>query len=185
MQSAIGKMIVYRALQNKGYILNFLGEFAEIDPTKQSSEVEYIDLLNEQGESKLAIKVGKKLYEYSGEKMQEQDIIEEGIEIVKGDTGSLQHFQNNWYQKKFAFDCMVEEKREASYQPIAGLQVTDGRIELITHAFSSAMLLPQPSDILQYRSKFWTIEEVQTSYTYAPREQKTLHIVIKEIQSAV
>lgn len=185
MENALGKIIVYRVAKNKGYTLNFLAEFVEIDPTKHNGEIEYIDLLNEQGESKVAIKIGKKLYTYNGQEMEEQDVLEEDIEIVKGDTGSLQHFQNNWYQKKFAFDCMIEERQEGSHQPVAGLQVQDGRIEVITHAFSHAIQMPIASDIVEYRGKFWTVEEVQTSYTYAPREQKTLHIVLKEISSAV
>lgn len=185
MQNAIGKMIVYRVEKNKGYTLDFLAEFVEIDPSKLQGTVEYIDILDINGNNRVAVKVGKKLYTYNGQKMEEQDIVEEDIEIVKGDTGSLQHFQNNWYQKKFAFDCMIEERQEGSHQPVAGLQVQDGRIEVITHAFSHAIQMPIASDIIEYRGKFWTVEEVQTSYTYAPREQKTLHIVLKEISSAV
>lgn len=178
-------MIVYRVAKNKGYTLNFLAEFVEIDPSKLQETVEYIDLLNEQKENKTAVKVGRKLYTYNGQGMEEQDVLEEDIEIVKGDTGSLQHFQNNWYKRQFAFDCMIEERQEGSHQPVAGLQVQDGRIEITTHAFSYAFQQVVTGDIVQYRGKFWTIEEVQTSYTYAPREQKTLHIVLKEISNAV
>lgn len=185
MQNAIGRMIVYRVEKNKGYTLDFLAEFEEIDPSKLQGTVEYIDILDINGNNRVAVKVGKKLYTYNGQKMEEQDIVEEDIEIVKGDTGSLQHFQNNWYKRQFAFDCMIEERQEGSHQPVAGLQVQDGRIEVITHAFSYAIQMPIASDIVEYRGKFWTVEEVQTSYTYAPREQKTLHIVLKEISNAV
>lgn len=191
MENAIGKMIVYRVAKNKGFTLNFLGEFEEVDPSRLQGSVEYIDLLNAEGKSIVAVKVGKKLYEYENGEMVEQDFAETDIDvkedmtIVKADTGSLQHFQNNWYQKKFAFDCMVEDRREGSYQPLSGLQVVDGRIELITHAFSHAIQMPIAGDILQYRGKYWTVEEVQISYTYAPKESKTLHIAIKELQHAV
>lgn len=110
MQNAIGRMIVYRVEKNKGYTLNFLAEFEEIDPSKLQGTVEYIDILDINGNNRVAVKVGKKLYTYNGQKMEEQDIVEEDIEIVKGDTGSLQHFQNNWYKRQFAFDCMIEER---------------------------------------------------------------------------
>ena len=185
MENAIGKMVVYKVAKNRGFTLNFLGEFEEIDPSRLEGSIEYIDLLDAYGNTKTAVKVDKKLYEYNGKQMEEQDIIAEDIDIVRADTGSLQHFQNNWYQKKFAFDCMVEDRSEGSYQPLSGLQLVDGRIELITHAFSHAIQMPIAGDILQYRGKYWTVEEVQISYTYAPKESKTLHIAIKELQHAV
>lgn len=182
MEKILGKITVYRVNKTVGYIRNFLGEYEEVDLSKIEQEhIKYIDIVDSEGQKKYAIRDGKALYAYCDGKLQEQDVMEEGTEIVQANACSLQYFQSNWYKKQFAFDCLLQEWQEGSHQPLSGLQVLQGRMEILTHCFLQGKQQVAAGDILQYRGKYWTVEEVRNSYCYAPKESKSVTIVMKEL----
>lgn len=188
----MGKRIIYLATQTLGFEVEgypqgfvprplFKGQLNTVD------EVEYITItetLNGELVANKALKLNDRFYMFNPEtnSIEEHDLIEEGIEIVKVDATNIIRLEKNVYVRKFAFDCIREGEQESSpYQPIQGLPIDATYLSLKTHMFCEAKDEPKHEDLLHYQGRFWMVEDTRKSYYYVPKEKSVLHLTLKAI----
>ena len=115
--------------------------------------------------------------------MEIEDIVDEGVEIIPGQTSGAIHFENNSYIRQFSFDCFVEDdEQESSSQPIKGLLTDEVFLSLKTYNFAVAKNIPKHSDLLFYEGQFWMVAETRSTFNYRPRKQRVLHLTLKQIK---
>lgn len=116
-------------------------------------------------------------------KLEEEDIVDEGISVVKATTSAVIRSEKNEYVMQYAFDCFKEEDEQgADYQPLSGLSIDTGYLNIKTHNFCNSKDYPKKDDLVFYMGQFWVITETRRSFVYTPKEKSTLHLALKTIK---
>ena len=188
-----GKLIVYVATPSLGFEIDLLTNMFKacqlINGKLRTNDcVEYINItetIDNELKATKAIRLNKKLYMYntaSGE-IEEEDLAEEGVEILQSDTTALTRFEKNFYVKKQIFNCSEEsDQQDSSYQPISGLLAKSSYLTLKTNNFAIGVDAPATGDIITYEGSHWIISEVAKTFTYTPRKRQTLHLSMKALK---
>ena len=115
--------------------------------------------------------------------MDEEDIVEDGVQVIQAQTSDVIRFERNSYVRKTTFDCSKEnDQQNSAYQPIQGLMTDTSYLTLKTHNFCSVKDKPQHEDLLFYQGRFWIVEDTRETFIYTPREKSVLHISLKQIK---
>lgn len=145
-------------------------------------DAEYISITDASGAPIKAIRLLGRVYAFNYElqQMEEQDLIEEGIETIGSIVADYTRMQKNIYRRMFQFDCVREDTQtNSSYQPATGLMTKSKAFTLKTHNFNNLANSPQHEDILFYKGIWWLVDDVIASYIYTPREKLVLHLNLK------
>ena len=155
-----------------------------INPTKENDETIINKFIECDKYSEKESSVSKtNLYYSSSTSMEIEDIVDDGVEIIPGQTSGAIHFENNSYVRQFSFDCFIEDdEQESSSQPIKGLLTDEVFINLKTYNFAVAKNIPKHSDLLFYEGQFWMVAETRSTFNYRPRKQRVLHLTLKQIK---
>lgn len=155
---------------------------------KTDDTVEYINItetINNEIVATKAIKLNKKLYMFNPASgaIEEEDLAEEGVEIIQSDTSAITRFEKNVYVKKSKFDCTEEsDQQDSTYQPISGLIAKSSYLTLKTTHFAVGADAPASGDIISWDGVHWMVSEIAKTYTYTPRKRQTLHIAMKALK---
>lgn len=145
-------------------------------------DAEYINITDPFITPIKAIRLLGRVYVFNSEiqQMEEQDLIEEGIETIGSIVADYTRMQKNIYRRMFQFDCIREDNQaNNSYQLATGLMAKSKIFTLKTHSFNNLKDSPQHEDILFYKGTWWLVDEVNVSYVYTPREKMVLHLTLK------
>lgn len=189
----LGNRVIYRATPTLGYEID--GYPQELK-TRQlingifacKEDVEYIDITittdNAITPTKAICLFGK-YYMYNPETgvIEEEDIVDEGVEVIHANVSDVIKFEKNTYVRKMSFDCAKDNDQQSSaYQPISGLNIDSKYLTIRTHNFCHLKDEPITGDLIHYQGRFWAVEETRKTFTYLPREKSVLHIAMKQIK---
>lgn len=191
--ASLGKRTIYVATQTLGYEVD--GYPQELKPRQLMKgvfncpeEVDYIEITASENGVISPIKaiclLGRYfMYNPETNVLEEEDIVDEGVETIKAQTTEIIRFEKSAYVKKYAFDCSkVEDLQSSAYQPISGLNIDSTYLTIKTHNFSNAADKPKHQDLLYFQGSFWAIEDTRIKTVYRPKEQSILYMTLKQIK---
>lgn len=189
----MGKLTIYVATPSLGFEIDLLTNTFKAcqlinGKLKTNDCVEYVNItetINNELKATKAIRLNKKLYMFNAASgtIEQEDLAEEGVEILQSDTTALTRFEKNLYIKRRKFNCTEEsDQQDSSYQPISGLLAKSSYLTLKTTNFAIGADAPAAGDIITWDGAHWMILEIAKTYTYTPRKHQTLHLSMKALK---
>lgn len=190
---SMGKLTVYVATPSLGFEIDLLTNTFKAcqlinGKLKTNDCVEYVnitDTIENELKATKAIRLNNKLYMYNAASgaIEQEDLAEDGVEILQSDTTALTRFEKNLYVRKQKFNCTEEsDQQDTSYQPISGLLAKSSYITLKTTNFAVNADAPATGDIITWDGVHWMVSEATKTYTYTPRKRLTLHLALKALK---
>lgn len=95
-------------------------------------------------------------------------------------TYELMKVENNNYVRQFSFDCVIDSQQQKSIsEPLQGLLTDSNLLKIKTQNFLGKKDEPKAGDIIQYRGRFWVIEECYKTFIYLPKEKTIITLSLK------
>lgn len=192
-KSILGKKIIYVATQQLGFeICGYPQEFKPRTLVNgkliAQEEIEYIEITKTVDDVLVASKAVfllNKYFQFNADTqlMEEQDIADEDVELIKSDVKDVYQFDKNLYLRSRRFDCSIpDEEQEVPTQPLNGLLIDSSYLSLKTENFATDKVYPKAKDLVFYEGCFWVVEEVRSRFKYEPRKKRILFISLKKIK---
>ena len=194
--ASLGKRTIYVATQSLGYEVDGFPQELKVRQLtngifQSNDTVEYIAITNTSEDGAItpikALCLLGSYYMFNPETMQleEEDIVDEGVETITVQTSDVIRFEKNQYVRQFAFDCaIVDDQQSSVYQPITGLNVNSTYQTIKTHNFAVAAdnNTPKSEDVIFYDGSFWMVEETRKKFIFTPKKKSVLYISLKRVK---